>query len=97
MKSNTLTRFVKVFAIAAAIYVFTSLGPTVSAAAMLWCGGGYGLTPDVAVSSAIDDAEISASSNGQFTCTLVGEPEVFLTHNQYRGDFYSASVLMSCS
>jgi hypothetical protein len=98
MKLHTLSHVFKAIAIATAIFAFALVAPSVSAASgMLWCGAGYGPTPDVEITSAIDDAEVSASSIGQFTCTLVGKPEVFPRHNEYHGDFYSASVTMSCS
>jgi hypothetical protein len=48
-----------------------------SSAGALYCGGGRGPTAEVAIQSAIDDAENSAEGDGLFTCTPVGEPQVF--------------------
>lgn len=52
----------------------------------------------MAIQSAIDDAQNSAQEDGLFSCTLVGEPFVaFVENDPWRGDFYRASVNMSCS
>jgi hypothetical protein len=64
----------------------------------LWCGGGRGPTAEVAIQSAIDDARNSASSEGLFDCTLVGEPQVFETLNDPNfGHVFRAQVNMACS
>ena len=52
----------------------------------------------MAIQSAIGDAQSSAEGDGLITYTLVGEPKVFFIENDpIRGDFYRASVNMSCS
>jgi hypothetical protein len=67
-------------------------------AADLWCGGGRGLTAESAIQRAINDAETSASGAGQFTCELVGQPQVFETFNDPNfGHIFRAQVTMSCS
>jgi hypothetical protein len=40
-------------------------------------GGGYGPTAETAVRQAIEDAEVTASAYGRYTCELAGEPTVF--------------------
>jgi hypothetical protein len=67
-------------------------------ASMLWCGAGRGLTPEVAIQGAIDDAQSSASGSGQFTCELVGDPQVFGPfEDPYFGHIFRAQVTMSCN
>jgi ApbE superfamily uncharacterized protein (UPF0280 family) len=69
-----------------------------ASASMLWCGGGRGLTAENAIQRAMDDAQVSASGAGQFTCELVGEPQVFETFNDPNfGHIFRAQVTMSCS
>jgi hypothetical protein len=69
-----------------------------ASASMLWCGGGRGLTAQSAIQRAINDAEVSASGEGQFNCELVGEPQVFETFNDPNfGHIFRAQVTMSCS
>ena len=66
-------------------------------ASAIYCGGGRGPTAEVAIQSAIADAENSAQGDGLFTCSLVGEPSMaFVKNDPWRGDFYRASVNMSC-
>jgi hypothetical protein len=98
MTSRTLTRR-GALVVGAALSVLASLVPTASAiAGALYCGGGRGPTAEVAIRSAIEDAENSAQGDGLFTCTLVGEPVVaFIQNDPLRGDFFRASVNMSCS
>jgi hypothetical protein len=76
------------------------LGFTASSAnaATLWTGGGRGLTADSAIQRAIQDATVSASGAGQFTCELVGEPQLFETFNDPNfGHLFRAQVTLSCS
>jgi hypothetical protein len=97
-KSRLVSRFRRVVVVAVAIFAFALFAAApAGATSMLWCGGGFGPTPEIAVQRAIEDAQISASGSGQFTCVLVGEPQVFTAHNEYRGDFFTAQVNMSCS
>jgi hypothetical protein len=98
MKSRTLTRR-GALAVGAGVPVLAALAPTAGAiTGAIYCGGGRGPTAEVAIQSAIDDAATSAQGDGLFTCTLVGEPLVaFIQNDPYRGDFYRASVNMSCS
>lgn len=65
--------------------------------AMFFAGGGYGPTPELAVQRAIEDGEISASAYQLHTCEVVGEPEVFLQNNIYRGNYYTAEATVSCT
>lgn len=82
---------------AAAVAVLV-LGASTADASSLWCGAGRGLTAENAIQGAIDDATVSASGVGEFTCELVGEPQVFETFNDpYFGHLFRAQVTMSCS
>jgi hypothetical protein len=96
MKTRTRTLRASGVAVVAALsmLVFSA----VASAGAIYCGGGYGPTAEVAIQSAIGDAENSASGDGLFNCTLVGEPTVaFIQNDPNRGDFWRASVNMSCS
>jgi hypothetical protein len=74
------------------------LATSSATASMLWCGAGRGPTAEVAIQSAIDDAQTSASALGQFDCELVGEPQVFESFNDPNfGHVFRAQVTMSCS
>ena len=53
----------------------------VAAASALYGGCATGSTPERAINKAIYDAEISAEGDGLFTCTIVGEPTVWLVPN----------------
>jgi hypothetical protein len=64
---------------------------------MLFDGGGYGPTAEVAIQGAIDDAGVSASASGLYNCTLVGEPQVFPRPNDPFGRFFNAQVTVSCT
>jgi hypothetical protein len=44
---------------------------------MLFTGGGRGLTAETAIRAAIEDATVSAGAYQLYTCTPVGEPQVF--------------------
>jgi hypothetical protein len=96
MKTRTWTLRASGVAVVAAlsILVFSA----VASAGAIYCGGGYGPTADVAIQSAIDDAQNSASGDGLFNCNLVGGPAVlFVQNDPNRGDFWRASVNMACS
>jgi hypothetical protein len=74
------------------------LAASTANASDLWCGGGRGLTAEMAIQRAIDDAEVSASAVGQFNCQLVGEPQVFESFDDPNfGHIFRAQVTMSCS
>jgi hypothetical protein len=81
-----------------ALATFAVLVPTVSVASdALYCGSGRGSTVQKAINKAIDDAENSASGEGLFTCTLVGDPIIEnLQGNGYSIPFFRASVNMTC-
>ena len=64
----------------------------------LFQGGGRGPSAEVAISSAIDDAANSASAEGLYSCTPVGEPEVFETFNDPNfGHVFRAMATVSCT
>jgi hypothetical protein len=97
MTSRTRTRHRGVIALGAGLSAVAVLAPT-AVAGVFYCGGGYGPTADLAIRAAIEDAENSASGDRLFACTLLGEPFVgFVQNDPYRGDFYRASVNMTCT
>jgi hypothetical protein len=64
----------------------------------LFDGGGRGPTAAVAISSAIDDAATSASAEGLYNCTPVGEPRVFESTNDPNfGHVFRAQATVSCT
>jgi len=64
----------------------------------LFQGGGRGPTAEVAIQSAIDDAANSAGAEQLYTCTQVGEPEVFESTNDPNfGHVFRAMATVSCT
>jgi hypothetical protein len=64
----------------------------------LFLGGGRGPTAEVAIRSAIDDGANSAAAEGLYTCTPVGEPQVFETLNDPNfGHTFRAMATVSCT
>jgi hypothetical protein len=65
---------------------------------MLFDGGGRGPTVEVAIRRAISDAETSASAYQLYTCTPVGQPQVFESTNDPNfGHVFRAQVSVSCT
>jgi hypothetical protein len=64
---------------------------------MLFDGAAFGPTAEVAIQSAIWDAEVSASAYQLFTCQLVGEPLIFPGPNPARSRNFSAQVTVECT
>jgi len=62
----------------------------------LFIGAGHGPTAASAISSATEDAEACAASVGFFTCTMVGEPEIWVSTGPKGGVRYSAQVKLDC-
>ncbi len=65
--------------------------------AMLFTGGAFGPTADVAIQSAIADAETSASAYRLFTCQLIDEPLIFPGPNPEWGRNFTAQVTVACT
>ncbi|MFF5288974.1 hypothetical protein [Paractinoplanes globisporus] len=67
-------------------------------ASPLFCGAGRGLTAQVAVQGALDDAQNSAQSEGFYgPCTLSGEPQIFeVFDDPYFGHIFRAQVTVTC-
>ena len=63
----------------------------------LFTGGGFGPSADVAIQSAIWDAEASASYDQYFDCQLVGEILIFTRPNARFGRSFTAQVTIACS
>jgi hypothetical protein len=69
-----------------------------SSTGMRFDGGGRGPTADVAIRRAFEDAATSASAYQLYTCTPVGEPQVFETTNDPNfGHVFRAQVTVSCT
>jgi ribosomal protein S12 methylthiotransferase accessory factor YcaO len=69
-----------------------------SSSGMLFDGGGRGLTAEAAIRRAIQDAATSASAYQLYTCTLVGQPQVFESTNDPNfGHVFRAQATVSCT
>jgi hypothetical protein len=65
---------------------------------MVFDGGGRGLTAEMAIRRAIQDAVTSASAYQLFTCTPVGTPQVFESFDDpYFGHVFRAQAQVSCT
>jgi hypothetical protein len=65
---------------------------------MLFTGGGRGPTAEVAIRRAIEDATVSASAYQLYTCTLVGQPQVFeRTDDPNFGHVFRSEATVSCT
>jgi hypothetical protein len=65
---------------------------------MLFTGGGRGPSADVAIRRAIEDAATSASASQLYTCTLVGQPQLFESTNDPNfGHVFRAEATVSCT
>jgi hypothetical protein len=89
-------------ALAATAVVVSLLAAASSARAasdgMLFTGGGRGPSADVAIRRAIYDATISASAYQLYTCTLVGQPQVYESTNDPNfGHVFRAEATVSCT
>jgi len=69
-----------------------------AAASPLFCGAGRGPTAEVAIQSALGDAQTSAQSMGFYgDCTIVGEPQIFEAFNDPNyGHIFRAQVNATC-
>jgi hypothetical protein len=64
----------------------------------IFSGGSRGPTPEVAIQGAIEDATSSANSVGLYTCTPVGQPQVFERFNDPNlGHTFNAQADVSCT
>jgi ribosomal protein S12 methylthiotransferase accessory factor YcaO len=69
-----------------------------SSSGMLFDGGGRGPTAEIAIRRAIGDAAVSASAYQLYTCTQVGEAQVFETLNDPNfGHVFRAQVTVFCT
>ncbi|MGO1079658.1 hypothetical protein [Inquilinus sp. CA228] len=64
---------------------------------MLFDGAGFGPTVDVAIQSAIWDAEASAGASQFYTCELAGQPQIFPGPNPALNRNFTAQVTLSCT
>jgi len=86
----------RVFGLLAAVLVLAPAS-VLLASGGLFQGGGYGPTPAVAIGAATDDARECAASVGLYTCTMVGEPEIFVGTGPKGGIRYTAQVSLECT
>jgi ribosomal protein S12 methylthiotransferase accessory factor YcaO len=69
-----------------------------SSSGMLFDGGGRGPTAEVAIRRAIEDATTSASAYQLYTCTQVGQPQVFESTNDPNfGHVFRAQATVFCT
>ena len=86
--------------VTAAIFSSLSVSSPASGAqgdGMLFDGAAFGPTEEVAIRSAIEDAEVSASAYQLYTCELVGEPQIFPGPDPARRRNFRAQVTVSCT
>src|SRR5215475_2821902 len=83
----------------AEIAVFAIAAPAAaSPAGKVFTGGARALTAPVAVQAAVDDAVISAESEGFYTCQPVGQPQVFETFTDFAyGHAFYAQADVACT
>jgi hypothetical protein len=63
----------------------------------LFMGAGRGSTVQSAVHAAVEDAEGCAASVGLYSCTMVGEPEIWVGTGPNGGVRYTAQVSLDCN
>ena len=63
----------------------------------LFMGAGHGTTPQSAIYAAVEDAEGCAASVGLYSCTMVGEPEIWVGTGPKGGVRYTAQVSLDCN
>jgi hypothetical protein len=64
---------------------------------MLFDGAAYGSTIELAIHSAIGDAEAAASGYQLYRCQLVGEPQIFPGPNAAWFRNFRAQVTVACT
>jgi hypothetical protein len=65
---------------------------------MRFDGGGRGLTAEMAIRRALEDAAISASAYQLYSCTPVGQPQVFESFNDPNfGHVFRAQASAFCT
>jgi hypothetical protein len=82
----------------AALLALASPAALADSSGMLFTGGGRGPSAEVAIHRAIEDATVSASASQLYTCTQVGEPQVFeSTDDPNFGHVFRAEATVSCT
>jgi hypothetical protein len=82
---------------AVVVLLWVASPASASSSVMVFTGGGYGPTADIAIRRAIEDAKTSASAYSLFNCTVVGTPQLFPTPNDPFGRFFRAMADVSCT
>ena len=87
------------FALSAGATAALMLIASPAMASPVFCGAARGLTAQTAIQGALDDAQVSAQSEGFYgACVLVGQPQIFETFNDPRfGHLFRASVNVTCA
>ena len=62
----------------------------------LFVGAGHGPTEASAIGAATEDAEACAQSVGLYSCTMVGQPEIWIGTGPKGGVRYTAQVSLDC-
>ncbi len=85
--------------LAAALLGFVGASPASSSQfnPSYFTGGGFGPTAEVAIQSAIWDAEATASYFQLYQCQLVGEILIFARANARFGRNFNAEVTVACA
>jgi hypothetical protein len=98
MNVNWNRRFGAGLTVVAGAVAVVALTGSPAAASPLFTGGGRGLTAQVAIQSAVEDAQNTAQSVGFYgACAIVGEPAIFETRNDPNfGHVFRAQVDVSC-
>ncbi|OPC77315.1 hypothetical protein B4N89_43110 [Embleya scabrispora] len=77
--------------------LLSAAAPAMASGTAAYCGGGMGPTADIAVRSAIEDAQDSARTDGRHSCEPADAPQVFeVFDDPYRGHVFYASVTLNC-
>lgn len=84
---------------AVAMLCFLGMSSSVMSAerGMQFDGAGFGPTIEIAIQSAIGDAEVSASAYQRYSCRLASEPRIFPGPNRAWSRNFRAQVTIECT
>src|SRR5262245_6577376 len=98
LRTHTTRRIGITLATGAAAVSALALAAPPANASTHWSSAGRGFTAAVAIQGAMDDARVMGAGEGQLSCELVGEPQVFEVFNDPNlGHVFYAQVTMACS
>ncbi len=98
MKQSWSHRLRTGLGVATGSLALVALLASVASASPLFCGAGRGLTAEQAIQGAVDDAQVTAQSEGFYgPCTIADEPQIFETFDDpYFGHIFRAQLTVSC-